>query len=66
MKFLSNLRTRLRKNLLNNNSGQGATEYILLIVVVVGLVMAFKKPIMDAVSKKATSVGDNINGFTAE
>lgn len=47
MKFLSNLRAGLRKNLLKNNAGQGATEYILLLVVVVGLVLAFKKPITD-------------------
>ena len=54
MKYLSNLRTRLRANLINNKKGQGATEYILLLVVVVGLVLAFKKPIMDAMNKMRT------------
>ena len=54
MKFLSKLRAGLRKNLLKNNAGQGATEYILLLVVVVGLVIAFKGPVM---KKFTTTVG---------
>lgn len=39
-----------RKNkvkFLKNQKGQGMVEYILLLVVVIGLVMAFKKPITD-------------------
>jgi Flp pilus assembly pilin Flp len=56
MKFLSTLRNRLRKNLIKNQSGQGATEYILLLVVVVGLVVAFKKPITDAIKSKTTAL----------
>jgi Flp pilus assembly pilin Flp len=55
MKFLSNLRNRLRANLLKNQSGQGATEYILLLVVVVAVVMMFKGQIM---SKMKTTIGD--------
>ena len=64
MKFLSNLRTRLRKNLLKNNAGQGATEYILLLVVIVGLVVAFGPKIKSAVSNKADKVGADITDFT--
>ncbi len=56
MKFLSNLRNRLRTSL-NNQKGQGATEYILLLVVVVGLVLAFKKPIMEKMGKKVEDLG---------
>lgn len=41
MKMLKNLRNRLRKNMTNNERGQGATEYILLLTVVVGLVVMF-------------------------
>jgi Flp pilus assembly pilin Flp len=41
MKMLKNLRNRLRKNITNNERGQGATEYILLLTVVVGLVVMF-------------------------
>ena len=35
-----------------DESGQGATEYILLLVVVVALVLMFKGKIMGAVSQK--------------
>ncbi len=64
MKFLSKLRAGLRKNLLKNNAGQGATEYILLLVVIVGLVVAFGPKIKSAVQKKAETVGADIEGFT--
>ena len=60
MKFLSNLRTHLRKNLLKNNAGQGATEYILLLVVVVAVVLMFKGKILEAVKGK---VGDLETGM---
>jgi hypothetical protein len=65
MKFLSTLRNRLRKSSINNQLGQGATEYILLLVVVVGLVMAFKKPITEkflgTVDKVGTKMDDVVN-----
>ena len=61
MKFLSNLRNRLRKNLLKNHAGQGATEYILLLVVVVGLVLAFKKPISDKFGESVGKLGTKMN-----
>ncbi|MBV2168185.1 MAG: hypothetical protein KUL82_05705 [Bdellovibrio sp.] len=40
------------KKLLKNQSGQGATEYILLLVVVVALVIMFKSQIQSTVSSK--------------
>lgn len=40
------------KALWNDESAQGSTEYILLLVVVVAIVLAFKKPIMAAVTGK--------------
>lgn len=52
MKLIITLRNRLRKNLLKNQSGQGATEYILLLVVIVGLVMAFGPKIKKAMEGK--------------
>ncbi|MGZ3689896.1 MAG: Flp1 family type IVb pilin [Pseudobdellovibrio sp.] len=61
MKLLSNLRNRLRKNILKSRAGQGATEYILLLVVVVGLVMIFKEKIKTIMSSKVAEVGDNID-----
>lgn len=64
MKFLSNMRAGLRKNLLKNQSGQGATEYILLLVVIVGLVVAFKKPIMDKFDKANAKLGTQMDEVT--
>lgn len=66
MKFLSNLRNRLRTNLINNKKGQGATEYILLLVVVVGLVMLFKNKIRSTMDEKMGSLDENIKGVTTE
>ena len=52
MKLLTILRNRFHKNSLKNSRGQGATEYILLLVVVVGLVMLFGPKIKSAMSSK--------------
>ena len=56
------LKPRLKKKM-NSQSGQGMTEYILLIVVVIAVAGAFRKPIMDAVTNKMTKVGGQIEGF---
>ena len=66
MKLLSNLRNRLRKNILKNKSGQGATEYILLLVVVVGLVMAFGPKIKSAMNNKMGSLEDGMSKVTTD
>jgi len=66
MKLLSNLRNRLRKNILKNQSGQGATEYILLLVVVVGLVMAFGPRVKKAMNEKMTSLDEGMKNVTTE
>ncbi len=66
MKYLSNLRARLRANLINNKKGQGATEYILLLVVVVGLVIAFKDPIKRMMTDKTKNLSDSMDKVTAE
>lgn len=56
MKLMTTLRNRLRKNLLKNQSGQGATEYILLLVVIVGLVMMFGPRIKSAMNTKMSDL----------
>ena len=66
MKFLSTLRNRLRKNLIKNQSGQGATEYILLLVVVVGLVFAFKKPITEKFLGSVEKLGGKMDDVTKD
>lgn len=50
------------KNLLKNKSGQGATEYILLLVVVVSLVLMFKGKIQTIVESKI----EELNGMISE
>ena len=60
MKLLKNLRNRLRKNVVSNERGQGATEYILLLVVVIGLMVAFKKQIGDQFGAATGKVGDKM------
>ncbi len=62
MKLLTNLRNRLRKNLMKNQSGQGATEYILLLVVVVGLVTLFGPKIKQAMTQKMEALDGQIQG----
>ncbi|MBT4760482.1 MAG: hypothetical protein HOO06_02185 [Bdellovibrionaceae bacterium] len=48
---MKNLKKNL-KSILKDESAQGATEYILLAVVVVGIVMMFKTDIMEAIRSK--------------
>ena len=48
------------KRLWDDESGQGATEYILILVVVVAIVMAFKKPILDKIGKATEEAGNKI------
>ncbi|MFZ3229581.1 MAG: hypothetical protein WA160_05205 [Pseudobdellovibrio sp.] len=64
MKFLSNMRASLRKNNLKNQKGQGATEYILLLVVVVGLVIAFGPKIKKMVSDKTGALETDMGQIT--
>lgn len=66
MKIFSTLRNRLKKSMIKDQRGQGATEYILLLVVLVGIVMAFKDPLMNAIRGKAEQVSSDIEGFSAD
>ena len=61
MKLMTSLRNRLRTNLLKNKRGQGATEYILLLVVLVGLIMVFKDKIKGQFDKKMGELGDGMD-----
>lgn len=66
MLLLSNLRNRLRKNLINNKRGQGATEYILLVAVVVGIVMIFGKEIRTRLKTSTDQLGGGITNVVEE
>lgn len=57
--------TTLFKNFLKDESGQGATEYILLLVVVVGLALLFKGKIMEIVKAKLEELGQGIASVTS-
>lgn len=54
------------KKMFKNESGQGATEYILLLVVVVALVLMFKNQIKSAVSGKLGELESSISNFSGE
>ena len=66
MKLLSTIRNRMRKNLVNNKRGQGATEYILLLVVLVGVVMLFKGRIKAALEDKMGNLDEGMKSVTTE
>lgn len=58
--MLAKLRNRLRKSMLKNNRGQGATEYILLVAVVVGIVMVFGPKIKEKLGRTTNELSDKI------
>ncbi len=57
---------QLLKDIWNDESGQGATEYILLIVVVIAAVAAFKDPIITAIKDKMGDIESQIGSFSGE
>jgi len=50
----------------NDESAQGATEYILLLVVIVGLALAFRRQITQMVNDKLTDLSGGIGSFTID
>jgi hypothetical protein len=62
MKKLTNFFKRTAKN----EKGQGATEYILLLVVIVGLVLMFGPKIKSIVSAKIEALSGDINSVTSK
>ena len=66
MKLFTNLRNRLRSSLLTNKKGQGATEYILLLVVVVGLVLVFGQKIKKMIGDKTDTLATDMDKIKAE
>lgn len=51
------------KQLWKDESAQGATEYILMLVVVVAIAVTFKDKIQEIVSGKVNKLGQDIQGF---
>lgn len=54
------------RRFIKDESGQGMAEYVLLIVVVVGVAFIFKDKIRGMVEKKMTAVGDEFNSFSSQ
>jgi len=54
------------KKFLRNEKGQGMVEYILLLVVVIGLVAIFKNKIVETIKGKTDQVGTQMDNFTPE
>jgi len=52
------------KELWKDESAQGTTEYILMLVVVVAIAIAFKDKILGVVKAKVDDLGGKIQGFT--
>ncbi len=63
--MLAQLRRKMSKTL-KNEKGQGMVEYILLLVVVVGLVLAFRGRITSIVNGKIDSLGQDINSVNSQ
>ena len=51
------------KSLWKDESGQGATEYVLLVVVVVALVILFRGKITEALSGRLDEISNAMGGF---
>lgn len=54
------------KKLWTDESAQGATEYILMLVIVVGIALLFKNKIMGIITDKVDGLGSDIQGFSAQ
>lgn len=54
------------KNMMKDESGQGATEYILLVVVVVGLVMMFGPKIKATLANKMADIDSKVGAFSGD
>ena len=60
------MKKRIKKHitdLLKDESGQGTTEYILILVVVVALAFAFRGPITAIVTGKMGEITAKLTGF---
>ncbi len=57
---------KFSKRLLKNQAGQGMVEYILLLVIVIGLVMTFKGQITETIKDKVGDITSAIGGAEVE
>lgn len=63
---MKNILKRKKKNLLKNEKGQGMVEYILLLVVIIGIVMVFKGKIKGWFESASNSAGSGVENIIAQ
>ena len=63
---MKNTAIKTVKKLWADESGQGAAEYILLLVVVVGIVMLFRERISGIVNQKLSDLQQGTEGVTTQ
>jgi Flp pilus assembly pilin Flp len=49
-----------------DESAQGATEYILLLAIIVGIAIMFKKPLTEMISNKMSEISGAVANFKPE
>ncbi len=59
---MRNFKTKF-KEILKDESAQGMTEYVLLVMVVVAIVILFKDNIKEVIKSKMNDLGSSIGGF---
>ena len=64
-KLIKNLKSHFSKKLVKDERGQGMMEYILLLVIVVGLVLMFKNQITGTLSTKVQELTQSISGVNS-
>ena len=56
----------LMKHIIRDESAQGATEYILLLVIIVGLALAFRKQLTGMVDAKLSDLSGSLSSFSVQ
>ena len=54
---------KLLTDIWKDESGQGAMEYVLILVVVGALIMTFKTPLLRIITERTDQMGGRIKGF---
>lgn len=63
--WMKNIKNKIA-HLWKDESAQGATEYILLLVIVVSIALIFRKEIEGIIKSKASQVGGQIDAFKVD
>lgn len=65
MKMLTTIKTKFME-IVKDESGQGTTEYILILVAIVGVAMLFKKEITTVLNEKLSTLAGDIGSVTSQ